>query len=199
MQALWGPHLETGIFSELLSQASPSSPSPPLCPGQGEGCLHFLCSVQKLSEFLSSAEIREEQCAAREPEPRGQASKYQAVVSAQCPLATHPPTHTQCFSLMPAPRALLVLPQPFLTGGGAPFPAQLPAPGPSPPPNHPQPLKVVNRKRPAWEDRRGLVGPLQSLTPGADGDADNCCVQVSPRPRAPPPAASANPRRKHYI
>uniref|UniRef100_A0A8C0DCH5 ATP binding cassette subfamily C member 8 n=1 Tax=Balaenoptera musculus TaxID=9771 RepID=A0A8C0DCH5_BALMU len=40
------------------------------------------------------------------------------------------------------------------------------------------PLKVVNRKRPAWEDCRGLVGPLQSLTPGADGDADNCCVQI---------------------
>ncbi|KAJ8777653.1 hypothetical protein J1605_014306 [Eschrichtius robustus] len=78
-----------------------------------------LVSVQKLSEFLSSAEIREEQCAARDPEPRGQASKYQAV-----------------------------------------------------------PLKVVNRKRPAWEDCRGLVGPLQSLTPGADGDADNCCVQI---------------------
>ncbi|XP_059873309.1 ATP-binding cassette sub-family C member 8 isoform X1 [Delphinus delphis] len=78
-----------------------------------------LVSVQKLSEFLSSAEIREEQCAPREPEPRGQASKYQAV-----------------------------------------------------------PLKVVNRKRPAWEDCRGIMGPLQSLTPSADGDADNCCVQI---------------------
>ncbi|XP_026971075.1 ATP-binding cassette sub-family C member 8 isoform X5 [Sagmatias obliquidens] len=78
-----------------------------------------LVSVQKLSEFLSSAEIREEQCAPREPEPRGQASKYQAV-----------------------------------------------------------PLKVVNRKRPAWEDCRGIMGPLQSLTPSADGDAENCCVQI---------------------
>ncbi|XP_033718490.1 ATP-binding cassette sub-family C member 8 isoform X6 [Tursiops truncatus] len=78
-----------------------------------------LVSVQKLSEFLSSAEIHEEQCAPREPEPRGQASKYQAV-----------------------------------------------------------PLKVVNRKRPAWEDCRGIMGPLQSLTPSADGDADNCCVQI---------------------
>ncbi|XP_054947548.1 ATP-binding cassette sub-family C member 8 isoform X7 [Physeter macrocephalus] len=78
-----------------------------------------LVSVQKLSEFLSSAEIREKQCTPREPEPRGQASKYQAV-----------------------------------------------------------PLKVVNRKRPAWEDCRGLMGPLQSLTPSADGDADNCCVQI---------------------
>uniref|UniRef100_A0A671G9L7 ATP binding cassette subfamily C member 8 n=1 Tax=Rhinolophus ferrumequinum TaxID=59479 RepID=A0A671G9L7_RHIFE len=38
-----------------------------------------LVSVQKLSEFLSSAEIREEQCAPREPVPQGQASKYQAV------------------------------------------------------------------------------------------------------------------------
>uniref|UniRef100_A0A8C0L081 ATP binding cassette subfamily C member 8 n=1 Tax=Canis lupus dingo TaxID=286419 RepID=A0A8C0L081_CANLU len=38
-----------------------------------------LVSVQKLSEFLSSAEIREEQCAPREPAPQGQASKYQAV------------------------------------------------------------------------------------------------------------------------
>lgn len=45
--------------------------------------LCFLCSVQKLSEFLSSAEIREEQCAPREPAPQGQASKYQAVVSAR--------------------------------------------------------------------------------------------------------------------
>ncbi|XP_073072380.1 ATP-binding cassette sub-family C member 8 isoform X3 [Manis javanica] len=36
-------------------------------------------SVQKLSEFLSSAEICEEQCAPREPAPQGQASKYQAM------------------------------------------------------------------------------------------------------------------------
>ncbi|XP_055279249.1 ATP-binding cassette sub-family C member 8 [Moschus berezovskii] len=78
-----------------------------------------LVSVQKLSEFLSSAEIREEQCAPREPAPQGQASKYQAV-----------------------------------------------------------PLKVVNRKRPAREDCRGLTNPLQSLAPGTDGDADNCCVQI---------------------
>ncbi|XP_036283428.1 ATP-binding cassette sub-family C member 8 isoform X1 [Pipistrellus kuhlii] len=78
-----------------------------------------LVSVQKLSEFLSSAEIREEQCAPREPAPQGQAGKYQAV-----------------------------------------------------------PLKVVNRKRPAREDCRGLMGPLQRLAPSADGNADNCCVQV---------------------
>ncbi|MXQ81457.1 hypothetical protein E5288_WYG006008 [Bos mutus] len=78
-----------------------------------------LVSVQKLSEFLSSAEIREEQCAPREPAPQGQASKYQTV-----------------------------------------------------------PLKVVNRKRPAREDCRGLTNPLQSLAPGTDGDADNCCVQI---------------------
>ncbi|XP_070329544.1 ATP-binding cassette sub-family C member 8 isoform X3 [Odocoileus virginianus] len=78
-----------------------------------------LVSVQKLSEFLSSAEIREEQCAPREPAPQGQASKYQAV-----------------------------------------------------------PLKVVNRKRPAREDCRGLTNPLQSLAPSTDGDADNCCVQI---------------------
>nr|XP_058161659.1 ATP-binding cassette sub-family C member 8 isoform X9 [Dasypus novemcinctus] len=78
-----------------------------------------LVSVQKLSEFLSSAEIREEQCAPREPTPRGQASKYQAV-----------------------------------------------------------PLKVVNRKHPAREGCRGLPGPLQRLAPSADGEADNCCVQI---------------------
>uniref|UniRef100_A0A2K5R6Y4 ATP-binding cassette sub-family C member 8 n=1 Tax=Cebus imitator TaxID=2715852 RepID=A0A2K5R6Y4_CEBIM len=78
-----------------------------------------LVSVQKLSEFLSSAEIREEQCAPREPTPQGPASKYQAV-----------------------------------------------------------PLKVVNRKRPAREDCRGLTGPLQSLVPSTDGDAENCCVQI---------------------
>uniref|UniRef100_A0A8I5TM24 ATP binding cassette subfamily C member 8 n=1 Tax=Pongo abelii TaxID=9601 RepID=A0A8I5TM24_PONAB len=40
------------------------------------------------------------------------------------------------------------------------------------------PLKVVNRKRPAREDCRGLTSPLQSLVPSADGDADNCCVQI---------------------
>jgi ATP-binding cassette subfamily C (CFTR/MRP) protein 8 len=44
--------------------------------------------VQKLSEFLSSAEIREEQCAPREPAPQSQVSKYQAVVSAWLPLIT---------------------------------------------------------------------------------------------------------------
>uniref|UniRef100_A0A8C4PJP3 ATP binding cassette subfamily C member 8 n=1 Tax=Equus asinus asinus TaxID=83772 RepID=A0A8C4PJP3_EQUAS len=37
--------------------------------------------------------------------------------------------------------------------------------GPSPPPYYPQPLKVVNRRRPAREDCRGLTGPLQRLTP----------------------------------
>lgn len=141
--------------------------------------------MQKLSEFLSSAEIREEQCAPREPEPRGQASKYQAVVSVQRPLAIPPPPpHTVFFfnacSSFPAGPASA-----FPHWGEAPFPAQLPAPGPSPPPNHPQPLKVVNRKRPAWEDCRGIMGPLQSLTPSADGGADNCCVQVSLRPRTP--------------
>lgn len=50
--------------------------------------LCFPSSVQKLSEFLSSAEIREEQCAPREPTAQGPASKYQAVVSARPPLAT---------------------------------------------------------------------------------------------------------------
>uniref|UniRef100_A0A8C8ZF34 ATP binding cassette subfamily C member 8 n=1 Tax=Prolemur simus TaxID=1328070 RepID=A0A8C8ZF34_PROSS len=38
------------------------------------------------------------------------------------------------------------------------------------------PLKVVNRKRPAREDC--LMGPLQSLAPSADGDADDSCVQI---------------------
>ncbi|XP_037378619.1 ATP-binding cassette sub-family C member 8 isoform X1 [Talpa occidentalis] len=78
-----------------------------------------LVSVQKLSEFLSSAEIREEQCAPRELPPQGQASKYQAV-----------------------------------------------------------PLKVVNRKHPSREDCQGLMGPLLSLAPSAEGDPDNCCVQI---------------------
>nr|XP_051689946.1 ATP-binding cassette sub-family C member 8 isoform X1 [Oryctolagus cuniculus] len=78
-----------------------------------------LVSVQKLSEFLSSAEIRKEQSAPREPAPQSQASKYQAV-----------------------------------------------------------PLKVVNRKRPAREDCRDLMGPLQRLAPSADGDANSCCVQI---------------------
>ncbi|XP_059263616.1 ATP-binding cassette sub-family C member 8 isoform X8 [Mustela nigripes] len=78
-----------------------------------------LVSVQKLSEFLSSAEIREEQCAPREPAPQGQASKYQAV-----------------------------------------------------------PLKVVNRKHPTREDCQNFTAPLQRLTPSADGDADNWCVQI---------------------
>uniref|UniRef100_A0A8C2W9D8 ATP-binding cassette sub-family C member 8 n=1 Tax=Chinchilla lanigera TaxID=34839 RepID=A0A8C2W9D8_CHILA len=78
-----------------------------------------LVSVQKLSEFLSSAEILEEQCAPREPVPQGQVNKYQAV-----------------------------------------------------------PLKVVNRKRPAREDCRDLMGPLQRLTPSADGEVENCCVQI---------------------
>uniref|UniRef100_A0A8D2B2M4 ATP binding cassette subfamily C member 8 n=1 Tax=Sciurus vulgaris TaxID=55149 RepID=A0A8D2B2M4_SCIVU len=40
------------------------------------------------------------------------------------------------------------------------------------------PLKVVNRKRPAREDNRDLMGPLQRLAPSIDGDADNCCVQI---------------------
>ncbi|XP_058302421.1 ATP-binding cassette sub-family C member 8 isoform X6 [Hylobates moloch] len=99
-----------------------------------------LVSVQKLSEFLSSAEIHEEQCAPHEPTPQGPASKYQAVEEGL------PSLHSS-------------------------------QPSGSSPPNHPQPLKVVNRKRPAREDCRGLTGPLQSLVPSADGDADNCCVQ----------------------
>uniref|UniRef100_A0A8C8Z7C8 ATP-binding cassette sub-family C member 8 n=2 Tax=Lemuriformes TaxID=376915 RepID=A0A8C8Z7C8_PROSS len=99
-----------------------------------------LVSVQKLSEFLSSAEIREEQCAPREPAPQGQASKYQAVVKEGLPSL-----HSS-------------------------------QPSGSSPPHHPQPLKVVNRKRPAREDC--LMGPLQSLAPSADGDADDSCVQI---------------------
>uniref|UniRef100_A0A2K6KBT9 ATP binding cassette subfamily C member 8 n=2 Tax=Rhinopithecus TaxID=542827 RepID=A0A2K6KBT9_RHIBE len=81
----------------------------------------FLLSsvVRSTVKALVSAEIREEQCAPREPTPQGPASKYQAV-----------------------------------------------------------PLKVVNRKRPAREDCWGLTGPLQSLVPSAEGDADNCCVQI---------------------
>ncbi|XP_043757805.1 ATP-binding cassette sub-family C member 8 isoform X4 [Cervus elaphus] len=59
---------------------------------------------------------------------------------------------------------------------------QLPCTAPSPwaltSSNQLQPLKVVNRKRPAREDCRGLTNPLQSLAPGTDGDADNCCVQI---------------------
>ncbi|XP_023592403.1 ATP-binding cassette sub-family C member 8 isoform X1 [Trichechus manatus latirostris] len=102
-----------------------------------------LVSVQKLSEFLSSAEILAEQSAPREPAPQGQTSKYQAVEEG--------------------------LPQPMHSS--------LPS-GPSPAPNHLQPLKVVNRKRPVREDCRGLEGPLQGLAPRADGDADNCCVQI---------------------
>nr|XP_055138213.1 ATP-binding cassette sub-family C member 8 isoform X7 [Symphalangus syndactylus] len=100
-----------------------------------------LVSVQKLSEFLSSAEIHEEQCVPHEPTPQGPASKYQAVEEGL------PSLHSS-------------------------------QPSGSSPPNHPQPLKVVNRKRPAREDCRGLTGPLQSLVPSADGDADNCCVQI---------------------
>uniref|UniRef100_A0A2K6SMF9 ATP binding cassette subfamily C member 8 n=1 Tax=Saimiri boliviensis boliviensis TaxID=39432 RepID=A0A2K6SMF9_SAIBB len=81
----------------------------------------FLLSsvVRSTVKALVSAEIREEQCAPREPTPQGPASKYQAV-----------------------------------------------------------PLKVVNRKRPAREDCRGLTGPLQSLVASTDGDAENCCVQI---------------------
>ncbi|XP_033063896.1 ATP-binding cassette sub-family C member 8 isoform X3 [Trachypithecus francoisi] len=100
-----------------------------------------LVSVQKLSEFLSSAEIREEQCAPREPTPQGPASKYQAVEEGL------PSLHSS-------------------------------QPSGSLPPNHPQPLKVVNRKRPAREDCWGLTSPLQSLVPSAEGNADNCCVQI---------------------
>ncbi|XP_011944054.1 PREDICTED: ATP-binding cassette sub-family C member 8 isoform X6 [Cercocebus atys] len=101
-----------------------------------------LVSVQKLSEFLSSAEIREEQCAPREPTAQGPASKYQAVEEGL------PSLHSS-------------------------------QPSGSSPPNHPQPLKVVNRKRPAREDCWGLTGPLQSLVPSGEGDADNSCVQIT--------------------
>lgn len=67
----------------------------------------------------------------------------------------------------------------------------LPAQRPSPP-NHPQPLKVVNRKRPAREEVRDLLGPLQRLTPSMDGDADNFCVQVrSPQASIHTPSLSA--------
>lgn len=85
----------------------------------------FLCSVQKLSEFLSSAEIREEQCAPREPAPQGQASKYQAVVSAWLPLPPAPVTlnvFLSCLYLVPCHVLFL----PFLIGTGTPFPAQFP-------------------------------------------------------------------------
>lgn len=125
--------------------------------------------MQKLSEFLSSAEIREEQCAPREPAPQGQAGKYQAVVSAQPPPATlelrlNPEAHAH-------PHWALTFPPEGV------LPSQRPSP-----PNHSQPLKVVNRKRPAREEVRDLLGPLQRLTPSMDGDADNFCVQVSPQP-----------------
>uniref|UniRef100_A0A452VG83 ATP binding cassette subfamily C member 8 n=1 Tax=Ursus maritimus TaxID=29073 RepID=A0A452VG83_URSMA len=39
-------------------------------------------------------------------------------------------------------------------------------------------VSVVNRKHPAREDCRGFTAPLQRLAPSADGDADNCCVQI---------------------
>lgn len=67
---------------------------------------------------------------------------------------------------------------------------------PSPPPNHPQPLKVVNRKRPVREDCQGLTGPLQRLAPSTDGDADNCCVQVCLRPCTPCPAPNTITKRE---
>lgn len=146
--------------------------------------LCFLHSVQKLSEFLSSAEIRKEQCAPREPAPQGQASKYPAVVSARPPLPL-------VLSLVPAALALL-LPAPAFPQQGELHPLHSSQPrGPSPPPYYPQPLKVVNRRRPAREDCRGLTGPLQRLAPSADGDADNCCVQVSPEPCSPTPSPPA--------
>lgn len=93
-------------------------------------------------------------------------------------------------------QACCVLPQPFLTGRGAPFPVQLPALRALTPPNHPQPLKVVNRKRPVREDCQGLTGPLQRLAPNSDGDADNCCVKVSLRPCTPCPAPNAITKRE---
>lgn len=152
--------------------------------------LCFLCSVQKLSEFLSSAEIREEQCAPREPAPQGQASKYQAMVSAQaCPC------HSQCFSLMPAASALLLPATAFPQGRRLPSLHSSQPQEPSPPPNHSQPLKVVNRKRPAREDCRSLTGPLQRLAPSPEGNTDSCCVQVSPRPASPLLSPSASFRK----
>lgn len=51
----------------------------------------------------------------------------------------------------------------------------------------------MNRKHPAREDCRGFTAPLQRLAPSADGDADNCCVQVSPRPCTPVPGSPAPP------
>lgn len=133
--------------------------------------------MQKLSEFLSSAEIREEQCAPREPAPQGQAGKYQAVVSAQPPPAT-PDSFIQVLKLVPD------------CTGPSHAPRRGPAQGPSTP-NRPQPLKVVNRKRPAREEVRDLLGPLQRLTPSMDGDADNSCVQVSLNPKFTTHPASA--------
>ncbi|KAI4537674.1 hypothetical protein MG293_012537 [Ovis ammon polii] len=124
-----------------------------------------LVSVQKLSEFLSSAEIREEQCAPREPAPQGQVSKYQAVVSAPLPCTPIPVYFSNACSSSPA----VVLPR---------LPCTAPSPWALTSSNQLQPLKVVNRKRPAREDCRGLTNPLQSLAPGTDGDADNCCVQI---------------------
>lgn len=50
----------------------------------------------------------------------------------------------------------------------------------------------MNRKRPAREEVRDLLGPLQRLTPSMDGDADNFCVQVrSPQACIHTPSLSA--------
>ncbi|KAK2495393.1 hypothetical protein MC885_003839 [Smutsia gigantea] len=97
-----------------------------------------LVSVQKLSEFLSSAEIREEQCAPREPAPQGQASKYQAmplkVVNRKRParedcrsltsplqrLAPSPDGDTDSFCVQVSPRPCIPTPVPPVPASGRP-------------------------------------------------------------------------------
>lgn len=76
--------------------------------------------------------------------------------------------------------------------------------GSLPPPDHSQPLKVVNRKHPTREDCRNFTAPLQRLTPSADGDADNWCVQVSPgpctlMPGPPAPSPGGNSASETYV
>lgn len=82
------------------------------CPLPWQGCggsLCSLCSVQKLSEFLASAETREEQCAPREPAPQGSACKYQAVVSS-CISSCYPAFLSNVSHLNPALSNLPPLP-----------------------------------------------------------------------------------------
>lgn len=76
--------------------------------------------------------------------------------------------------------------------------------GSLPPPDHSQPLKVVNRKHPTREDCQNFTAPLQRLTPSADGDADNWCVQVSPgpcilMPGPPAPSPGGNSASETYV